>query len=103
MTKIDPHLPAANEVYRLPPPLFDARCRACWGVLAAIVLVVASFATLDLRWGSFFSPDALRLMGKFIAEMLALDLDPAFLRKLLPATLETLAMSIVGSLLAVVF
>jgi phosphonate transport system permease protein len=21
---------AANETYRLPPPLFDARCKACW-------------------------------------------------------------------------
>ena len=97
-----PSPPAANEVYRLPPKLFDARCRACWFAVAALALVVASFASLDLRWASFFSPDSVRRMGRFIAEMLALDLEPKFLRKLFSALLETLAMSVVGSLLAVV-
>ncbi len=94
--------PAANEVYRLPPPLFDARCRACWVVLALIVLVVASFWSLDLQWVRFFSMDSLRRMGRFAAELLAPALAPSFLRKLLPATLETLAMSVVGTLLAAV-
>jgi phosphonate transport system permease protein len=94
--------PAANEVYRLPPPPFDARCRACWVVLALIVLVVASFWSLDLQWVRFFSMDSLRRMGRFAAELLAPALAPSFLRKLLPATLETLAMSVVGTLLAAV-
>jgi phosphonate transport system permease protein len=101
MARIPPQ-PAANEVYRLPPPLFSARCRACWFVAAAIVLVVASFWSLDLQWARFLSFDALARMGKFIAELLSPNIDPAFLRKLAPAALETLAMSLLGTLLAVV-
>lgn len=94
--------PAANEVYRLPPPLFDARCRACWFVAAALALVVASFWSLDLQWARFVSWDALQRMVRFLSELLSPNLEPAFLRKLLPAALETLAMSVVGTLLAVV-
>ena len=101
MDRIQPR-PAANEVYRLPPPLFDARCRACWVTAAAIVLVVASFWSLDLQWARFFSADAVARMGRFVGELMTPNLAPAFLRKLLPAALETLAMSVVGSLLAVV-
>ena len=97
-----PAQPAANEVYRLPPPLFDARCRACWFVAGVIALVVASFWSLDLQWSRFVSVDALRRMGRFGAELLAPNLEAAFLRKLWPAALETLAMSVVGTMLAVV-
>lgn len=102
MTRIPSQQPAANEVYRLPPPLFDARCRACWFVAAALALVVASFWSLDLQWARFLSADALQRMGKFLGELLSPNLEPAFLRKLLPAALETLAMSIVGTVIAVV-
>jgi phosphonate transport system permease protein len=94
---------AANEFYRLPPPIFDARCRACWFVLASIVLVVVSFWSLDLQWIHFFSMESLGRMGRFAAELLAPNLHAAYLQKLLPATLETLAMSVVGTLLAVLF
>ncbi len=100
MDRMQPQ-PAANEVYRLPPPLFDARCRACWFVAAALALIAASFWTLDLQWVRFVSMDALRRMGRFALELLSPNLEPAFLRKLLPAALETLAMSIVGTALAV--
>lgn len=99
MSKITPQ-PAANEVYRLPPPLFDARCRACWLVVAIIVLVVASFWSLDLQWARFFSLESLRRMGRFAAELALPAVELPFLRKLLPAALETLAMSVVGTLLA---
>ena len=101
MARITPQ-PAANEVYRLPPPLFSARCRACWVVTAAIALVVASFWSLDLQWARFFSLESLRRMGSFAAELATPALQPAFLRRLLPAALETMAMSVVGTLLAVV-
>ena len=93
---------AANEVYRLPPRLFDARCKACWFTLATVLLVVASFVSLDLQWGRFTAPDALGRMGRFLLELLTPATDARFLGKLLPATLETLAMSVVGTLLAVV-
>ncbi|MEJ5990531.1 phosphonate ABC transporter, permease protein PhnE [Ramlibacter sp. PS3R-8] len=93
---------AANEVYRLPPPLFSARCRACWFLAAVIALVAASFWSLDLQWARFLSADALRRMGRFAAELLSPNVEAGFLRKLLPAALETLAMSLLGTLLAVV-
>jgi phosphonate transport system permease protein len=93
---------AANEVYRLPPPLFDARCRACWIVAAMLALVVASFWSLDLQWARFFSADSVRRMGRFAQELMSPALEPAFLRKLFPAALETLAMSVVGTVLAVI-
>ena len=93
---------AANQVYRLPPPLFDARCQACWFTLAVLALVLASFWSLDLQWAQFASADALRSMGRFAAEFFPPDTSPAFLRRVALATWETLAMSALGTLLAAV-
>jgi phosphonate transport system permease protein len=93
---------AANEVYRLPPRLFDARCKACWFVAGVVVLVTLSFWSLDLQWAKFLSGGAFSKMGRFLAELTQLEGSPVFIRKLLVASLETLAMSAVGTLLAVV-
>ena len=67
------------------------------------MLVVTSFATLDLQWAQFFSRDAMARMGRFVVELASPATEQLFLQKLIPATLETLAMSVVGTLLAVVF
>jgi phosphonate transport system permease protein len=91
---------AANVPFKLPPPLFNARCRACWFTAALLVLVVASFATLNLQWGQFLSLDALRSMGRFLAEFIPPDTSPEFLRRVAVATWETLAMSALGTALA---
>ena len=93
---------AANEIYKLPPRLFDARCMACWFIAGLLVLVVLSFWTLDLQWAKFLSPGALRRMGRFLGELLAPNTEAAFLKKLLAATLETAAMSALGTVLAAV-
>ena len=93
---------AANEVYKLPPRLFDARCKACWFALGVVLLIVLSFWSLDLQWAKFLSSGAFRKMGLFLAELTQLEGNPRFIEKLLMATLETLAMSVVGTLLAVV-
>ncbi len=93
---------AANEVYKLPPKLFDARCKACWFVAGVFALVVASFWSLDLRWAQFLSWDAFARMGRFLGELLRPELKAAFLGKVLAASLETLAMSALGTLLAVI-
>ena len=92
--------PAANAPYRLPPPLFNARCQACWFAAAVLLLVLASFWTLQLQWGEFLSLDALRSMGRFLAEFFPPDTSPAFLRKVLLGAWETLAMSALGTALA---
>ena len=93
---------ASNTPYRLPPPLFDARCRACWFTLALLLLVVASFWSLELQWRQFLSLDAARSMGKFVGEFFPPDLSPAFVRKVVVGAWETLAMSALGTLLAAV-
>ncbi len=96
---MDPR-PAANPPYKLPPPLFDARCRACWFTAALLLLVVASFCSLDLQWAQFLSLDAARSMGRFGAEFFPPETSPEFLRKVASGTWETLAMSALGTVLA---
>jgi len=94
--------PAANQPYQLPPPLFDARCKACWFVVGILLLVVASFWSLDLQWAQFFSWDAARSMGRFVGEFFPPDVSRAFLKKVAIGAWETLAMSVLGTLLAAV-
>jgi phosphonate transport system permease protein len=91
---------AANTPYRLPPPLWSARCKACWFTTALLLLVVASFWSLDLQWGQFLSLEAARSMGRFGAEFFPPDTSPEFLKRVAIGTWETLAMSAVGTLLA---
>ena len=86
----------------LPPPLIDARCRACWLLAGVLALVIASFWSLDLQWAQFLSIEAARSMGRFVGEFFPLDSSPAFLRKVVLGTWETLAMSAFGTLLAAV-
>ncbi len=93
---------AANAPYKLPPPLFNARCKACWFTAGLCVLVVASFWTLDLRWSAFFSFEAARSMGRFVAEFFPPDFSQEFVRKVAIGTWETLAMSALGTILAAV-
>jgi phosphonate transport system permease protein len=90
----------AAPPHQLPLPLFDARCKACWLTFAVLLLVIASFATLKLQWAKFASWDALARMGRFMGELLHPVTTPVFLHKVLQATLETLAMSALGTLLA---
>ncbi|MCW5653617.1 phosphonate ABC transporter, permease protein PhnE [Hydrogenophaga sp.] len=78
-----------------------------WGVrlllLGMVVLAVASFVEVGVDWGRLFSVDAAQKMGRFLGEMAQPAMEPAFLARLGIATLETLAMSAVGTLLAAVF
>ena len=94
------HGPAANRRYRLPPPLFDARCKACWLTAGVLLLVVSSFVSLDLPLAALFSTDSLASMGRFLAEFVPPDMAPTFVRQVIFAAWETLAMSALGTLLA---
>jgi phosphonate transport system permease protein len=84
------------------PTLNEASGRAWWLSAALLGLVLASFWSLDLQWGKFVSLAALQSMGRFVLELLTPSTDTPFLIKLLSAALETLAMSLVGTLLATV-
>jgi phosphonate transport system permease protein len=77
-------------------------CAGCWIAAGLALLVALSFASLDLQWAQFASFDAARGMGRFIGEFFPPDLSPAFLRKVGAGALETLAMSTLGTALAVV-
>ena len=93
---------AANLPYKLPPPLFDARCKACWFTVALLVLVIASFVTLELDWTAFVSLEAGRSMYRFMAEFFPPDMSPKFVSKVVSAAWETLAMSALGTVMAAV-
>jgi phosphonate transport system permease protein len=71
--------------------------------LGLAALLWASFSSLDLQWRAFFDRDALRSMARFVGEFFPPDLQPVFLRQVLLATWETLAMSALGTLLAAAF
>jgi phosphonate transport system permease protein len=91
---------AANLPDKLPPPIFDARCRACWFTFAVLVLVVASFVSLNLEWQAFASMEAARSMARFVAEFFPPDFSPVFVNKVAWAAWETLAMSALGTAIA---
>ena len=79
-----------------------ARCKACWVVAGIIALILTSFVSLQLKWADFLAPDAIAKMGRFLAGFFPPETSPAFLAKTGNALLETLAMSALGTLLAVV-
>ncbi len=86
----------------MPAPLFNARCLACWLVLGVLLLVALSFWSLDLQWAQMFSSGSGRSMLRFVAEFFPPDLGPAFVAKVAWASVETLAMSALGTGMAVV-
>lgn len=74
--------------------------RGLWLAVGLVLLVLLSFATLELQWAAFFASDGLRSMGRFIAEFVPPDLGPEFLLRVAAGAWETLAMSALGTLLA---
>jgi phosphonate transport system permease protein len=84
----------------LPPPprLLDGRMSAL--LLGLLALIVASFWSLPLKWGEFFTEDAVTTTAEFLRGFAPPELAPAFLRKTGIATLETLSMSALGTLFA---
>ena len=92
---------SANEMPPA-PPIVSARCLGCWIMLCVLALIAASFATLDLQWAKFFSVDAAARMGRFLGELLTPSFESKFLARLAQASVETLAMSALGTLIAAV-
>ncbi len=85
---------------RMPPP--PPRNWSGWLFGAALAaLVLASFATLSLKLGDLFSIDAMRSTGGFLAGFAPPEMAGGFLRKTGRAAVETLAMSALGTVLAV--
>src|SRR5919109_3397456 len=76
-----------------------ARVGIACGVLA---FIIACFMSLSGDWSSLFSRDAARRMLELFTSFFPPDSDPIFLRRAAYATLETLAISWMGTLLAAV-
>lgn len=83
-------------------PSREARSAPKWiALLSVTALVIASFAALDLRWHQFLSAEALAGFGRFAAEFFPPTIEPDFVRRVASASLETIAMSALGTALAV--
>jgi len=80
--------------------------RRDWTIIALCLLlaamVVASFCSLPLKFREFFTLDAISSTSELLSGFAPPDLSPAFLQKTLWATVETLAMSALGTLLAAI-
>ena len=92
-----------NAAPSLPAAWRQGRRRALAVVAALLVLAIVSFASLDLQWARFLGPQAMHRMARFTGELLSPNLQPRFLARVWPAFAETVAMSVVGTLLAAVF
>ena len=84
------------------PIIFDARCRACWFGAVLLGLIGFSFWSLNLDWRAFFSIEAGESMVRFIREFFPPDVSTVFLTKVWVGAVETFAMSLLGTLLAMV-
>ncbi len=80
-----------------PPPR-----RSGWVFLAIAALVVASFATLRGNWSGLFSLESASKMVNLFSSFFPLETDLRFLKKVAWATVETIAISFLGTLLALV-
>ena len=92
-----------NPDIALPPEWRSARRRLAGFSALALAFLLACFLTLDLQLAQFLSPQAAASMGAFVAEFFPPERSPVFLRKVLVAGWETLAMSALGTLLAALF
>ncbi len=79
-----------------------APCLSCVAVLLALLAaVVASFVGLGIDYSGLFSNESLQSMARFVAEFFPPDLSSSFISKTTWAALQTLAVSALGTLLAV--
>jgi phosphonate transport system permease protein len=84
-------------------PAAPPRQYSGWIMAAGLLaLVVASFASLPLQWSAFFTPEAASTTREFLAGFAPPELSGPFVVKTLIATAETLSMSALGTLLAVI-
>jgi phosphonate transport system permease protein len=78
-------------------------CLTCVAVSMAIAAaVVASFTYLRIDFSALFAAESLRQMGRFAAEFFPPDFSAPFVAKTAHGALQTLAVSALGTLLAMV-
>jgi phosphonate transport system permease protein len=89
-----------QPVPELPYPMWNARCRPCWIVVAVFALIITSFWSLDLNFSGMFGEDSRNSMRRFVGEFFPPDFSQPFMGRVWRGTLETFSMSLVGTLLA---
>ncbi len=79
-------------------------CLACWATSGILVLAIwASFAYLKIDFGGLVTAESRGYMWKFFISFFPPNVSADFLAKTLQGTLETLAISSIGTLLAALF
>ena len=73
-----------------------------WFLLLLAVLVILSFITLDLQLAVFLEPGSVAKMQEFISGFFPPVIEINFLQNLAQAALETIAMSLIGTVLAAI-
>ncbi len=68
--------------------------------ISIIVLIIASFVSLDIQWRALFSDNAAIKIWEFLQGFAPPDISPGMLQKTALASFETLAMSALGTLIA---
>ncbi len=85
------------------PPAPNIRISTLFLLLALAALIALSFLSLPLNLGQLFSSEAARSSAEFLREFFPPDTSSLFLQRIAQASAETLAMSALGTLIAVVF
>lgn len=65
-----------------------------------VALVAASFASLHMAWGELFDAGAATKMGEFASGFAPPDFSPRLLARIAVGAAETIAMSLIGTLIA---
>jgi phosphonate transport system permease protein len=71
-------------------------------VVVILAAVVASFAYLAVDFRGLVSEEGRRSMARFVVEFFPMDLTPPFLRSVGYAALQTLAVSVLGTVIAMI-
>ncbi|MFZ6772383.1 phosphonate ABC transporter, permease protein PhnE [Undibacterium sp. SXout7W] len=90
MAPIQTHLPAAPGIQ------WSTRLL----LLGLVLLIAASFLSLSLHWSDFFKLEAIQTTKEFLSGFSPPETDAGLLKKTALATLETLSMSAIGTLIA---
>lgn len=84
-----------NQRRPSPPPVIEPATVAL--LVGMLVLICASFYSLEIKWGELFSADALRVSLEFLSGFAPPELAGPFLIRIAEGALETLSMSVLGT------
>ncbi|WP_293775746.1 phosphonate ABC transporter, permease protein PhnE [uncultured Oxalicibacterium sp.] len=94
-------MPALPDSLELPEPP-SMRWSTIGLLLAIVLLIIASFVSLQLKWQAFFTAGAIQTTVEFLRGFVPPETAAPFLSRIVSATMETLAMSAVGTVLAAI-